>query len=598
MDIAHINLPIMSYRSIYIVESACFWPAVQEVVDGQLDLVLTLDFALKNKLTEEGLKVVYLDHILKTEFLERCNFELHNFLDNWYKQPDGSDFFTFRDIPTGNSFLLNLVNPVSYHVHFLVNLLAVKSLQYEQLYVAAEDVTVLGLLNELEIRHTLLSDVPVRKARTYFFPISKWMNEKISGRSLKTKVRDFIYAALDKSLSVYDYVFTRNKTYVMVQHYFPTAPIIQQLRQDKAILLVVKNYSKTLWGILRERRIPPAATADRYEVLGKEAFKRFNATTFASWEIGGFDVAGSLKVVIENIIESLVPEAFAKVGAIARFFGRYPVKLMIPVTDLWMENRLIMNYCKQHKIPVFMVINGLLIHNFEKEGRDCDWVNGYSQTMKDDYFYGAENVWCLGDPRMDHYAVQSPRNVNRNTPNITIGAAGYSPVDLNSYLAYEFEFIHGILTACRLLKQEGRAFTITLKIRANNYSGHYKTFVDEYFGDLSVQVIQHTPFQEVILKADVYISFFSQTIFEATALRIPAIYYKNDTQVLNRPFDQQSELVTVSTPEELAGALHAFFEADERFDLLMDRQVLEKYIGPMDGRNTDRNIAAIYSLIK
>ena len=60
-------------------------------------------------------------------------------------------------------------------------------------------------------------------------------------------------------------------------------------------------------------------------------------------------------------------------------------------------------------------------------------------------------------------------------------------------------------------------------MRGNGYLDLYTNFVNEYFSCLKIVLIQDKSFFEVIKEADLYLSIFSQTIFEASCLGIPVI---------------------------------------------------------------------------
>jgi spore coat polysaccharide biosynthesis predicted glycosyltransferase SpsG len=103
--------------------------------------------------------------------------------------------------------------------------------------------------------------------------------------------------------------------------------------------------------------------------------------------------------------------------------------------------------------------------------------------------------------------------------------------------------------------------------------------------------------KEVLQKSDFYISIYSQTLFEASCLGVPVLYYKNDTELMDTPFNGRSELVTVYTVKEIIQAFYDFKNKHERYDAFLDRKVMEKYIGPLDGNNLKRNVDFIYNLL-
>ena len=49
---------------------------------------------------------------------------------------------------------------------------------------------------------------------------------------------------------------------------------------------------------------------------------------------------------------------------------------------------------------------------------------------------------------------------------------------------------------------------------------------------------------------------------------------------------------------DLSRAINDFQNNHPRFDAFLDRKVMEKYIGPLDGKNLERNLDFIYELLK
>jgi spore coat polysaccharide biosynthesis predicted glycosyltransferase SpsG len=103
--------------------------------------------------------------------------------------------------------------------------------------------------------------------------------------------------------------------------------------------------------------------------------------------------------------------------------------------------------------------------------------------------------------------------------------------------------------------------------------------------------------REVLLKAEFFISIYSQTLFEASCLGIPVLYYKKDTQVSHPPFDGKSELVTAFCFDDLVAKMEMFYSNHSIYEPFMDKKVMEKYVGALDGKNTERNLDFIYSLV-
>jgi spore coat polysaccharide biosynthesis predicted glycosyltransferase SpsG len=181
---------------------------------------------------------------------------------------------------------------------------------------------------------------------------------------------------------------------------------------------------------------------------------------------------------------------------------------------------------------------------------------------------------------------------------VTIGPSAFSVIDLNSFLAVEFDFMYDVLFALQIVKTQGVQLKIIIKLRANGYRRQYVEFVKEFFPDMDVEFQDTIPMKAVLEKTDFYISLYSQTLFEASCLGIPCLYYKNDCEIIDPPFDAKSELVTVDNVDDLVQAIADFRSGHKRYDAFLQRSVMEKYIGPLDGGNLERNMTFIYDLLE
>ena len=179
-----------------------------------------------------------------------------------------------------------------------------------------------------------------------------------------------------------------------------------------------------------------------------------------------------------------------------------------------------------------------------------------------------------------------------------MGAAGFNHLDLNSYSAFEFDFIFQVLEAIRIWSARGYEIDLRILVRSNGYLDDYKSFINEYFTDLDITISQGIGIKDFLSDTMLYVSFYSQTLFEASCMGIPAIYHKADREIINRPFDGKSDLVTTYSVAELIDAIDSAKNAPARFQRFLDREIMEKYIGALGGQNLSRNISFINKLIQ
>lgn len=595
LELKNLNLKKKKFKNIFIVEDRNYWPNCSNICNKQNDLVLCIDFALKKQLTEKGYYVEFLDHLIDSETLERFNIETHNFLNNWYKDKEGNDYFDYKGYSIGDSLLLYIINDVVYFCHYFFNLLSLKAIEYDKLYAVSNDYTILDCLNKIGLDYIHLKESNNSKLKSvYLFPIIKWVNEKVNP-TFRHRLKNSVANFFDFYFKFYDLISNDDKSVVFIQNYYPTNPIIEEIKKNKTIQVFLPNYVG-LRKIYKFRRVHYKSNLVSKNI-SNEMILNFRAKQNLKWDVFLYPISDYLYEIIDSVLNVHLLEALNKAESIELWMRSVNLKLMIPITNLWTPNRLMMQYCFKNKIPVYTVINGQLNVSYYNDAKDSDYVNSYSFSIKKNYFQEVNNVFPLGDPRMDFYAKFSHKVINRDSPTIVIGTAGYDSIDLNSYLAYEFDFLYDILFCINELINKGYKANLIIKVRGNGYLDLYTNFVNEYFSCLKIVLIQDKSFFEVIKEADLYLSIFSQTIFEASCLGIPVIYYKKDTQFIHEPFDGKSELVTACNIDELQEKFNQFYNGDDSFNAFMEKTVLEKYIGPLDGNNTQRNIDFIMDLI-
>lgn len=311
----------------------------------------------------------------------------------------------------------------------------------------------------------------------------------------------------------------------------------------------------------------------------------------------GQDITEGVRQVIMARVAHLLPEMLRDLDSVIAYSDRHPIDLEVLIGNIGKIAPLVDAVCRSRGTPSYLIINGLLTSAFMDEGKYATVINGYSVSIKLNYFRGMSNIVCLGDPRMDGYALSPQHQINRSAPTITIGASGHNNTDLNSYLAVEFEFMFDTLTALAACKAQGKISRIIIKVRPNGYKSQYLSLVDEYFPGLVDEILDNVPIKQALERTDLYISIYSQTVFEASCLGVPCLYYKKDTEIVDPPFDGKSELVTVSDVEELIRAVTDFCDGHPRFDAFLEKQTMEKYIGPLDGKNLERNMGQIYEML-
>lgn len=593
------------YRNIFIVDSLAMWDGEKNSYDASSDVVITYDFGLKRKIQEQGGESHYVDHLIDKETMHAHNFPVYDFFRDWHFDAEGRDIFTHKNVPFGFSFRVDIWNDFTFYARLRLCLGSLRGIVFETIFLSSKETLIGSILDELGLSYgSLAHTVPIQQ-NDYYFPIAQWMDEQIRPKGLRgflMKAREVVTALYGYTLPFLDkVVFQTNKKALFIQEYHPTRAIIATLKKDPNVQVVLANFSRgtKLTDHFSERLIPIGGSLQQYGEIAQALMEQFRLKRHAKLILAnGEDISQGAYRIIETRIHSSLAKALRTLDSCISYLDKYPVALEVLIANIGHTATLFDCVCKSKNIPSYMIINGLLGNAHQDESKYATVINSYSTSIKENYFRGMDNVVCLGDPRMDMYPPDAHiRPINRKTPTITIGASGFNNVDLNSYVAIEFEFIHDILTAFSEIIKRNISVNLIIKVRPNGYKKQYENFIWEFFPDMPVEIISSASMRSVLEKTDFYISIQSQTLFEASCLGIPCLYYQKDDEIMDTPFDGHSELVTVDTIDGLIAAFLDFHSGSSRYDAFLDRTVMEHYVGPLDGKNLQRNSDFIYQLL-
>jgi len=590
------------FRHILILESKDWWENCCDYFDPARDLVLTYDFGLKLEVDRLGGQAFYIDHLAEKQVMQENNFLIYQFFRDWHLDMEGKDIFTHRGVSFGFAFRLEIWNDFVFYVRNRICLDRLRELHFEKIFAGTQLGLVEGILEEMRLPFSSIWPNGKGSQTTYYFPIHQWMDEKVRHhgiRGVKYRLRDMASTMQGTLMSWVDRLsgWRNGRPAIFVQVYHPTRKLVQRLYRDSKVRLVLATFSRSPGWF---RYIPVWGRVGKYQGEAKTLMQDFRAKRCSKLVLfNGVDVSDSVYQLIDERISSRIAETLRVLDCVIRYLDRNPVQLAVLTSNIGQINTLVDCVCKTRGIPSYLIINGMMSGAFLDEGKYASVINAYSTSIKEHYFRGMDNIVCLGDPRMDQYVWEyRPRLINREAPTVMIGTSAHSIVDLNSYLAVEFDFMYDILSALRIVKEQGVQLRIVLKVRANGYREQYQEFVQAFFPAMVDEILDTVPFSSVLEKTDFYISLYSQTLFEASCLGIPCLYYRNDCEIIDPPFDGNSELVTVDNIDDLVKAIADFRSGHARYDAFLQRSVMEKYIGPLDGRNLERNLNFIYDFLK
>ena len=593
MDIAGFK-----YESVYVLDSRAWFEEVRDEYDVDTDLVLTYDFALKKEIEEVGGRAAYLDHLIPPEIMQENNFRIYDFFRTWHLGKDGRDLFIYKDIPFGFALRLYFWSDYVFYIRTYLSISYLQSIDYERLAVGTRNGVVERILLDRNIPFYSLDEPSQVSDPAYYFPIQDWMSSKLVRRGLKARLRTFATCLIGIIFKVIDSAsasFDNKKPLVFVHLYHPTRAILKALRRDRRLRTVS---TWTPREALVSRLIPICGNPKAYRECANIILSSANQSYASKLVLAnGEDISDKAYALIESAITERLPDLLLELDCIIKYLDRFRIDLLVLIANIGETATLLDVAAKARGIPSYLIINGILGPAYLDESKYASLINSYSHHIKATYFRGLQNVVCLGDPRMDTYQSAKSRPPKGPFFRVTIGASGYNSIDLNSYVAVEFEFLSDVLSGLRVLRLEGMSLSVTLKVRANGYIRQYIDFCHEYFPNEVDCFEQSKAIVEVLQQTDCYISIYSQTLFEASCLGVTSIYYRKDDEILDPPFDGQCELVTADSPAQLAGFVRDAECGHPRFSPFLDRKTMEKYIGPLDGKNTLRNINQIYNFI-
>ena len=553
-----------AYRNIFILESRNYFPHFAKDFNPKKDLVLTFDFGLKRQTEILGGNACYIDSICSPQEMQENNFLASDFFKKWHYDAKGKDIFTVNGVPFGFAFRIEIWNEYLYYVRLRANLTQLGKLKFHNIYLGESGNVIGTVLAEMKLDFNANKGLRKIKENAYYFDIHKYMSDALRGTGLGGVARKILIWLLSNVSFYLDNIFklkSKQKT-VYAQHYHPTTKIIEYLRQDATLKVVTSSLipMKGLQKYFVQRLIPIGRKKTKHQQQARQLLDDLKAKRIATLFLSdGTDITAGAHNVIENKIRAVLPEALRILSSVNLYLNNRPIHLEILIANLGLTQTIVDCVLKTKQVSSYLIINGILCGQFGDEGKYATYINGYAENIKKYYFSDAENVVCLGDPRMDVYASRTqPRTINRLKPTVTIGASGFNGINLISHVAIEFDFMFDLLTAFSELRNEGHAFNLIIKVRANGVLEQYTAFAREYFSELRVEIQRDIPVSEVLEKTDFYISIYSQTLFEASCLGIPVVYYKKDQEILDPPFDKKSELVTVDSVSSLKQAFVSF----------------------------------------
>ena len=379
------------YRYIYIIDDKTAFYQINECYDPAKDLVLTFDFWVKRKVSEQNGNCKYIDRIISPLELQDNNHIIYKYFKTWHLKSDKSDIFEFRSIPFGMSFRQEIWNDFSFYLRLRISLKILNDYVYDKIITVSSFKLVFDALNDLQFEYSKI-DI-YESVISYYFPIFRWNQNAIRPNTLKSKLRKIINFAiikLQRILDVFGY-YNKGEYSLFIQSYHPTINIIKHLSKDQNVNLILEKTQnlKSLNSIINDRLFPLKRMSKKYINEANKLIENLNSENHNRLILKDGDDAteGTLRI-IKSCIEDKVSDYIRVLDSIIVFLNKRNLSYEILISNIGILSSLVDAYCKANGIDSYLIINGMLGKDYLDESKYATIINSYSKSIKNDYFSG------------------------------------------------------------------------------------------------------------------------------------------------------------------------------------------------------------------
>jgi hypothetical protein len=334
---------------------------------------------------------------------------------------------------------------------------------------------------------------------------------------------------------------------------------------------------------------PPAALeqfAVRHRDLLRERFR-----------VAGVDLWPVLRPRLLALIDRYRSFAAATAPVWRARLKRYCIEAVVVPFDSLPEVRVLLRVAQASGVPTFLVSDGFKADGFSMDGMTADYVLAWSRSVAEHYYSRRSGAPAevVGNPKADSQRATKPRTrVGGGVRRVLVGSFTFSPVDLNCRRSDSELFLEAVLDGISR-SENARGAEIRLKLHPADKLAHYGSVLARFPG-LAIDIISTGDVVDEFNQADVYVTTYSTSLLEAVAREVPVLYYRVNPQRLHAPFSDDAFLAarTADTPASLAALLDDAATFTPLAAQARDAWV-ERYLGPTDGRSTERIERAVLS---
>jgi hypothetical protein len=589
-------------------------------------LFLTSEFITKVELDKNKLASDYLENYIDPDEALQCDILICDLLKSWFIDLKGTDFTKFGEVSLGRAamymvyyrvfgshFYQLCLSVLSYLKKFNVEKIIYEdSRVYEHNEGFREDAEVLKIIsNHFDIEFDIVETTVISPEdikiidRDKKLPFSaKDSPSTIPTKSYKQKVKKYIL----KLRNLLHFNKNNSNYHVLATVYNPMKNYLDYAfskKDDSISYCFFDSYYKKYLFVPKFDKYLPVSP---YRVnLSKEYYNNFSniLNNFALlkkkyeyrkkyYTFCGIDFSEYFIPRVEKVIKQNFPIYISQVRRYESFLKKNTINVFFTAYDGPWFISLMVDLCKSMNIPTVELMDGPRTKGDAVSGL-CDYVLCMSEIQRNNYFIDYlkrhnHSVIAVGSPLYNTYyhnfKTSSKAKIDKENIKVLIDGIGYGGKWSMQRKCDSDKYILEVLET--LCKFENVSITIRYrdKERCVYYKWVIKNYFDKYNENIKFEDLGSSQFQDIISNYDIYITSTSGSIFEAAlaAGKYCISYICNGTK-MDPPFDGNSELMTARNPGELRRIVKDIMVEKVYTKEFNKKEVLEKYIGPLDNSN-------------
>ena len=191
------------------------------------------------------------------------------------------------------------------------------------------------------------------------------MNERLRPSPLKKVLRFLATYSQGVFSGLIDLLRNRGKqgNDIFIQDYYPTRKLLHRLKNTNDIRVSLAHFSSYpgFRKYLTDRLIPIYGFSRSYKQKSDQLYDFYVKNRSARLILSnGVDITEPIYRVIDQKVLEFLPSTLLKLNCIINYIDKFPLKLVILISNLGSVASLVHCVAKSRAIPSYMIINGML----------------------------------------------------------------------------------------------------------------------------------------------------------------------------------------------------------------------------------------------